>query len=115
MNHAVMMDINDFLATVMPSRQGVKLIGPNSVIKNSELQYAASNCIWLGERGRAENNLIRDIGYEGSWGAGVDIWGTTGNQVITKTLSPGTGPSCVDLGYNYIPVVLPKFKCGNKL
>src|SRR5688572_12785256 len=103
MNHAVMMDVNDFPGYGNAKQTGVKLIGPNSVIKNSELQYAASNCIWLGERGRAENNLIRDIGYEGSWGAGVDIWGTTGNQVITRNTISRTGRSCVDLGYNYIP------------
>ena len=103
MNHAVMMDVNEFPGYGNAKQTGVKLIGPNSVIKNSELQYAASNCIWLGERGRAENNLIRDIGYEGSWGAGVDIWGTTQNQVITKNTISRTGRSCVDLGYNYIP------------
>src|SRR5688572_11661987 len=103
MNHAVMMDVNEFPGYGNAKQTGVKLIGPNSVIKNSELQYAASNCIWLGERGRAENNLIRDIGYEGSWGAGVDIWGTTGNQVITRNTISRTGRSCVDLGYNYIP------------
>ena len=77
---------------------GIKLIGPNSIIRNSKLQYAASQAIWLGTNCIAENNLITDISYEGNYGSGVIPYGTTGGQVIRYNTIARTGRSAIDFG-----------------
>ena len=77
---------------------GIKLIGSNSIIRNSEIQYAIQG-IWLGERCRAENNFVHDIGYDGNWGSGVILWEGASNQVITRNTMYRLGRSAVDFGY----------------
>ena len=78
---------------------GTKLIGANSVIKNSELSYAACNAIWLGESCIAENNLIHDVGYEGNYGCAFMFHHeNTSNQVVTRNTVYRTGRSAVDFG-----------------
>ena len=80
------------------NQTGIKLIGPNSTIRNSELQYAGANAIHLGANGRAENNLIQDINYEGNYGAGVIPYGTTGGQIIKGNTMRRMGRACIDMG-----------------
>jgi hypothetical protein len=101
LNHSVMMDINDFPGYGNSKQTGLKLIGPNSVIKNSELQWAASGGVWLGEKGQMINCLAQYWGYEGSWGAPVDIWADYDNQKILWNTLAFTGRSNIDLGYSY--------------
>ena len=79
---------------------GIKLIGPNCVIKNSELQYASGNAIWIGQNGRVENNLITDCAYDGNWGAAVTPWINTGGQVITRNTMYRLGRSAINLMTN---------------
>ena len=55
-------------------RTGLMIIGENSVLKNSEIQYSGSQGVWLGEKCRMENNLILDINYEGNYASGVNFW-----------------------------------------
>ena len=78
---------------------GTKLIGANSVLRNSELSYAACNAIWLGESCIAENNLIHDVGYEGNYGCAFMFHHeNTSNQVVTRNTVYRTGRSAVDFG-----------------
>lgn len=98
LNHAVAQVLSDVIYG-NPKQTGIKLIGANSIIKNSELQYAASQAIWLGENCTADNNLIRDISYEGNYGAGVTFWENTANQTVTNNTIYRLGRSAVDFGY----------------
>lgn len=96
-NHTVLQDGPDVI--YFNARQtGIKLIGPGSTIKNSEIQYAASQSIWLGANCKAENNLITDINYEANYGAAVGVWETTGGQVIRLNTFARLGRSAIDVG-----------------
>jgi gliding motility-associated-like protein len=99
MNHAVLDQLPSWPGFGNARMTGTKLVGPNSVIKNSELKIASSMGVWLGANCRAENNLIHDIGYEGNWGAPFSLWERDGGQVITRNTLYRTGRSCVDFGY----------------
>ena len=99
MNHAVLDQLPSWPGFGNARMTGTKLIGPNSVIKNSEMKIASSMGVWLGANCRAENNLIHDIGYEGNWGAPFSLWERDGGQVITRNTLYRTGRSCVDFGY----------------
>lgn len=81
---------------------GMKVIGPNSVIKNSEIKYGASAGIWLGEKCRAENNLISDFNWEGNYAAGIGFWGKTGNQVVTRNTIARMGRSAMDFSTEFM-------------
>ncbi|MEO8471864.1 MAG: Ig-like domain-containing protein [Chryseolinea sp.] len=100
-NHAVMQDINIWPGYGNAQMTGIKLLGANSVIKNSEIQYAASHGVWLGPNCRAENNLIQDVSYEGNWGAGISFWANDGSQTVINNTIRRAGRSCIDLGYSY--------------
>ena len=78
---------------------GIKLIGANSIIKNSDIQYASSQGVWLGANCKAENNLIRDISYEGNYGSGITPWEKDGGQIITRNSIFRTGRTAIDFGY----------------
>lgn len=100
-NHYVRHDVIEWQGVGMAKQFGIKLLGANSVIKNSIIHYSAGTALWLGESCRAENNLIHDVGYAGYWGNGISLWGTTGNQVITRNTIYRTGRSGFDFGYNF--------------
>ena len=96
-NHTVLQEGPDVIY-YNAKQTGLKLIGPNSVVRNSEFQFAASQCIWLGASCKAENNLITDINYEANYGAGITLWDTTGGQVITRNTIARAGRSAIDFG-----------------
>jgi hypothetical protein len=99
LNHAVRQEGSDVIYA-NAKQSGMKLVGPNSVIRNSELQYAASQAVWLGENCVMENNLVRDINYEANYGAGVTMWETTGGQKVLHNTITRVGRSAVDFsGY----------------
>lgn len=100
-NHYVRHDVIEWQGVGMCKQFGIKLLGANSVIKNSIIAYSAGTAIWLGPNCRAENNLIHDIGYAGYWGNGISLWGTDGDQVITRNTIYRTGRSGFDFGYNF--------------
>ncbi len=89
---------------------GIRLMGPNSVIKNSLVEYSAGMGIALGAEGAvADNNLVHDISYGGTYCCG--IWSAPGNarQTITHNTIYRTGRSGIDgvysnkdIGYNNI-------------
>src|SRR6187455_2461141 len=68
--------------------------------------------VWLGSNGRAENNLIHDIGYDGMWGSALKPVASTSGQVMTgntiyrtgrgsiELSSTGTGTQNMDISYN---------------
>lgn len=80
---------------------GFRLIGNDNTVTNSEFNFGASNCVWLGERGRAINNKMENYGYEGNYGAGVSLWGNTHNQLITRNTIDGMGRSCIDFSMTW--------------
>ncbi len=101
MNHHVRHDVWEWQGVGMSKMFGIKLLGANSVIKNSELHSSGSSGVWLGPNCRAENNLMHDIGYVGYWANPISLWDRDGGQVITKNTIYRTGRSCFDFGYNW--------------
>lgn len=101
MNHHVRHDVGEWQGVGMSKIFGIKLIGANSIIKNSELAYSGSSGVWLGPNGRAENNLMHDMGYVGYWANPISLWDRDGGQVITRNTIYRTGRSCFDFGYNW--------------
>lgn len=97
-NHAVMQEGNDVIYH-NPRQTGIKLIGPNSIIKNSEIQYAASTAIWLGTNCTAENNLVHHISYEGNYGAAFIFHENAAGCKVLRNTVYTTGRSAVDFGY----------------
>jgi hypothetical protein len=89
---------------------GLRLMGANSVIRNSTVRYSAGDGIVLGGDGAvAENNLVHDVSYGGTYGCG--IWPAPGDarQTITRNTIYRTGRSGIDgvysnkdIGYNDI-------------
>jgi hypothetical protein len=89
---------------------GLRLMGANNVIKNSLVEYSAGVGIALGGDGAlAENNLVHDISYGGTYGCG--IWPAPGSarQTIAHNTIYRTGRSGIDgvysnkeIGYNDI-------------
>ena len=81
---------------------GMKVVGPNSIIKNSEIKYGASQAVWLGENCRAENNLITDFNWEGNYAGGVGYWDRTARQVTTRNTIKRMGRSAIDFSVNFM-------------
>jgi len=100
-NHYVRHDVIEWQGVGMCKQFGIKLLGANSIIKNSILSYSAGTSIWLGDGCDAENNLIHDVGYAGYWGNAISLWSTTGNQIVTRNTIYRTGRSGFDFGYNF--------------
>jgi gliding motility-associated-like protein len=101
MNHHVRHDVVEWQGVGMSKIFGIKLLGANSVIKNSELHSSGSAGVWLGPNCRAENNLMHDIGYVGYFAHPISLWGRDGGQVITRNTIYRTGRSCFDFGWNF--------------
>ncbi len=98
-NHAVMQEEDDNASPYYyynTKQTGIKLIGPNSIIQDSEIDFAASQGIWLGQGCTMSNNKITNISYEGNYGAGVTPWDNTGNQVIKWNTMYRMGRSAID-------------------
>ena len=102
-NHAVMLDTDEFPGYGNAKQTGTKLIGANNLYTNSEVMWMASHGLWVGEAGRAVNNLYQYVGYEGSWGAPFSFWGDYDNEKFLWNTIRYTGRSAIDMGYSYTP------------
>ncbi len=96
---------------------GVYVKGDDNMVRNSEIAYSAgSGMVMLGDRNHAENCLIHDFGYMGSYTTGVlfggkDDWATDGtpidnhvtsqSSVLTRSTLFNSGRSLIDLGAVY--------------
>lgn len=82
---------------------GIKLIGTNNVIKNSELSWGGSQGIWIGAGGTVQNNKIEYYGYDGMWGAGVAFWGedNVSNIKVLNNSIGHMGRGSIDNGYAF--------------
>lgn len=79
---------------------GIKLLGSNNTIRNSEFKYVSSQVIWATSGTVVENNLCSDIGWEGNYGAFVGFWGTSSDRTtITRNTAYRLGRSAVDFGH----------------
>ena len=96
-NHTVLQQDPDVIYR-NAQQTGIKLIGPNSVIKNSELDYSASQMLWLGENCRAENNLFQHADYEANYGGPIGFWDRTNGAKVLRNTLQYIGRSGVDLG-----------------
>lgn len=78
---------------------GIRLMGPNNVIRNSIIEYSAGHGIVLGGEGCvADNNLIHDISYGGTYLCAIcPAHGKTTRVVITHNTIFRTGRSAIDL------------------
>jgi gliding motility-associated-like protein len=80
-------------------RTGIKLLGPNSEIRNSEIHGVSSQAVWLGQNCRAVNNKVTNVGYEGNYGCAFMTWERTNGQKILRNTVTVSGRSAVDFGY----------------
>jgi hypothetical protein len=99
----VFLHVNGFPGYGHSQQLGIKLLGSNNIIRNSELQYAASQMVWLGNNGKSINNLIHHVAYSGDWGSGVGLWNTAGGVQISGCTIYAVGRSCVDMSFSYQP------------
>lgn len=99
MNHAFMQVDPDQIYN-SAKQTGIKLIGNNNTIKNSEFQYASSQVIWAGPGTLVQNNLVSDVAYDGNYGAFVTPWQDAGNIKILYNTGSRFGRSAIDGGYD---------------
>jgi hypothetical protein len=79
---------------------GIRLMGPNNVIRNSIVEYSAGHGIVLGgDGGMADNNLIREISYGGTYGCGIFPAPGDKRNTITRNTIYRTGRSGIDMIY----------------
>lgn len=82
---------------------GIRLMGPKNVIRNSIIEYSAGHGIVLGGDGcSADNNLIHDISYGGTYCCGIFPAPGSARNTITRNTIFRTGRSGIDM------------VCGNK-
>jgi hypothetical protein len=80
---------------------GIRLMGSHSVIRNSVIEYSAGHGVVLGgEDGVADNNLIHDISYGGTYGCGIFPAPGSARQTITRNTIYRTGRSGIDGVYS---------------
>jgi hypothetical protein len=80
---------------------GIRLMGPNSAIRNSIIEYSAGHGIVLGGEGcAADNNLIHDISYGGTYCCGIFPAPGSARQTITRNTIYRTGRSGIDGVYS---------------
>ncbi|TVS10273.1 MAG: right-handed parallel beta-helix repeat-containing protein, partial [Planctomycetaceae bacterium] len=79
---------------------GIRLMGSNNVIRNSIIEYSAGHGIVLGGEGCvADNNLIHDISYGGTYCCAIfPAPGSARNTIIRNTIFR-TGRSAIDMVY----------------
>ena len=71
---------------------GIRLMGPNSAIRNSMIEYSAGHGIVLGGEGCvADNNLIHDISYGGTYCCGIFPAPGSARNTITRNTIFRTG------------------------
>jgi hypothetical protein len=76
---------------------GIRLMGANSIIKNSHVSFASCMGIVLGENCTAYNNFVHDIDYEGNYGSAIAPYnGASGQKILNNTMYR-TGRSCIDM------------------
>jgi hypothetical protein len=102
-NHSVAHQTYRWQGVGMTRQMGMKLTGTNNVLTDSEISYSSSQGVWIGANGRVENCYIHHIGYDGGWGAGIDLWGEdqVNNITITRNTISHTSRSSVSLGYAF--------------
>lgn len=100
-NHHVRHDVWEWQGVGMSKQFGIKLLGANSVVKNSEFSFSGSSGIWCGPNALIQNNYFHDWGYVGYWANPISLWGTDGGQTITYNTTERTGRSGFDFGYNF--------------
>jgi hypothetical protein len=76
---------------------GIRLMGTNSVIKNSVVAYSSNMGIMLGTNCTAHNNLVHDIAYDGTYASAIAPHNKTNGQTITHNTMYRTGRSCIDI------------------
>lgn len=76
---------------------GLKLLGAGSVLRDSELEYAAANAVWMGTDTRLENNLIRRVAYDGGGGSAITMWPDTHGQVVVRNTLSEAGRTVIEL------------------
>jgi len=89
---------------------GVRLMGTNCIIQNSIIQFSAGHGIVLGgPRCAAENNLVHDISYGGTYACGIIPSRNNAQQAILHNTIYRTGRAGIDgigsnkdIGYNDI-------------
>ena len=80
---------------------GIRLMGPNNVIRNSIIEYSAGHGIVLGGEGCvADNNLIHDISYGGTYCCGIFPAPGSARQTIARNTIYRTGRSGIDGVYS---------------
>jgi hypothetical protein len=80
---------------------GIRLMGSNSVIRNSIIQYSAGHGIVLGGEGCVtDNNLIHDISYGGTYCCGIFPAPGRAQQTITRNTIYRTGRSGINGVYS---------------
>ena len=79
---------------------GIRLMGSNNVIRNSIIEYSAGHGIVLGGEGCvADNNLIHDISYGGTYCCAIfPAPGSAHNTIVRNTIFR-TGRSAIDMVY----------------
>lgn len=95
-NHNVTLTDSDVIYT-HTDQAGIRLIGPNSIIKNSVVEYSSNMGIVLGAGNIAQNNLVHDIGYDGTYASGISPLTGTSNQKILQNTVFRVGRSAVDM------------------
>ena len=76
---------------------GIRLMGNGSIIRNSEVAFSSNMGIVLGENATAENNLVHDIAYDGSYASAIAPVNLTNGQKILHNTVYRTGRSSIDL------------------
>ncbi|SDX37958.1 chitobiase/beta-hexosaminidase C-terminal domain-containing protein [Paenibacillus sp. CF384] len=112
-NHGVTITDSDLTYThtgqvVTGVGTGIRLMGANSIIQNSEIAYSSSVGVALGSNTTANNNKIHDIDYEGTYASAVMPVDGTNGQTITNNTIYRTGRASIDfmnsqnvnVGYN---------------
>ncbi len=79
---------------------GIRLMGPNSVIRNSIVEYSSDQGIVLGGGNTADNNLLHDISYGGTYACAIAPAPHADGQQIKNNTVYRTGRSAIDFREN---------------
>lgn len=99
-----------------PVQTGTKLLGANSIIKNSEFNYASGTVLWLGSNTTAQNNKFQNGNYAGFYNAFIKLAfsGTTGssNVKILNNTFQRVGRAHIDLGGESFDLIHSNIEIG---